>query len=232
MDEIKVLVCDDMPAICEKIRIMLDKDPVLSVVGTAGNGYDAVLKAVLLKPDVILMDIEMESKTAGIKATEEIMKSLPNSKIIILTVYVDSDLISQAYQAGAMDYLMKSAPKEELIKGIKDAYAMKSAIRPDIAKYLLKEFKLAKSAQDSLIILISNFVLLTPSEREILLQFHEGKTRNEVAEERFVELSTLKTQINSILRKMKKSSIEEVLLSLESMGLSGLLTTGVKQTDE
>lgn len=222
-EKIKILICDDMPAICKKYQNILNKDSQLTVVGIAHNGYDAVLKSALLKPDVVLMDIEMENKTAGITATNELIHQFPDIKIIILTVYENNELISKAYQAGAIDYIMKTAPSVDLIQGVKDAYSMNSSIRPNVAKYLRKEFKHLKNIHDSLFTTISNFMLLSPTEREILLYLYNGKTRTEICQKRCVEMSTLKSQLHSILRKMKKNSINEVLDTFDDLNLIQLL---------
>lgn len=223
MDSIKVLICDDMPAICKRYQSILNKDPQLTVVGVAHNGYDVVLKSVLLKPDVVLMDIEMETKTAGITATKELVRQIPTIKIIMLTVYENSELICQAYHAGVIDYIMKTASPKDLIQGVKDAYSMNSPIRPNVAKYLRTEFKHVKNVQESLFTTIANFILLSPTEREILSALYDGKSRSEICEERCIEMSTLKTQLHSILRKMKKSSVKEVLDTLESLDFIRLL---------
>lgn len=216
--KIRVMIVDDMESLCRKYETVLSQSEEIEVVATAHDGYQAIMKSAMLQPDVILMDIEMESKYAGITATSQILREFPKIKIVILTVYEDDEMIYAAFQAGACDYVLKTATPAAMVSCVKDAYYEKSVIRPQVAKKLRKEFKRIKNNEDSLIYTIYLVQLLTDTERNILEALHEGKDQKEICRERFIELVTMKTHIRNIVKKMKQKNIEDVLSQVEQSG--------------
>ena len=169
------------------------------------------MMAALLRPDVILMDVEMESRWAGFEATREILRQFPDIKIIVLTVASDDATVFQAFQCGVVDYLMKTASGPEMVSAVQDAYSGNSPIRPVIAEKIRREFRRMKNSESSLLIDLQISSQLTNTEIDILNLFLQGKTRAEICRIRHVELSTVKTQIHSILKKFNKDSVSEVL---------------------
>lgn len=216
--KIRVMIVDDMESLCRKYETVLSQSEEIEVVAAAHDGYQAIMKSAMLQPDVILMDIEMESKYAGITATSQILREFPKIKIVILTVYEDDEMIYAAFQAGACDYLLKTATPAAMVSCVKDAYYEKSVIRPQVAKKLRKEFKRIKNNEDSLIYTIYLVQLLTDTERNILEALHEGKDQKEICRERFIEPVTMKTHIRNIVKKMKQKNKEDVLSQVEQSG--------------
>jgi len=216
--KIRVMIVDDMESLCRKYETVLSQSEEIEVVAAAHDGYQAIMKSAMLQPDVILMDIEMESKYAGITATSQILREFPKIKIVILTVYEDDEMIYAAFQAGACDYVLKTATPAAMVSCVKDAYYEKSVIRPQVAKKLRKEFKRIKNNEDSLIYTIYLVQLLTDTERNILEALHEGKDQKEICRERFIEPVTMKTHIRNIVKKMKQKNIEDVLSQVEQSG--------------
>lgn len=216
--KIRVMIVDDMVSLCRKYEAVFVQSQELEVVAVAHDGYQAIMKSAVLKPDVILMDIEMESKYAGITATRQILQEFPAIKIVILTVYEDDEMIYAAFQAGACDYVLKTATPATMIQCVKDAYYEKSVIRPQVAKKLRTEFKRIKNNEDSLLYTIYLVQLLTDTERDILSALHDGKNQKEICRERFIEPATMKTHIRNIVKKMKRKSIEDVLEQVEQSG--------------
>lgn len=216
--KIRVLIADDISSLCSKYEKSLKQSSEIEVVGIANDGYQAIMKSAMTKPDVILMDIEMENKLAGINATREILKELPNIKIVILTVYEEDDLIYAAFQAGACDYVLKTVSDASLIQCVKDAYYGKSVLRPHVARKLRTEFKRIKDNEDSLLFTIYLVQLLTESEIEILSAMHEGQSQQEVCDNRVIEPATMKTHVRNITKKMKCKNIEDALKKIESSG--------------
>ena len=212
------MIVDDMESLCRKYETVLSQSEEIEVVAVAHDGYQAIMKSAMLQPDVILMDIEMESKYAGITATSQILREFPKIKIVILTVYEDDEMIYAAFQAGACDYLLKTATPAAMVSCVKDAYYEKSVIRPQVAKKLRKEFKRIKNNEDSLIYTIYLVQLLTDTERNILEALHEGKDQKKICRERFIEPVTMKTHIRNIVKKMKQKNIEDVLSQVEQSG--------------
>ena len=115
------MVVDDMESLCRKYETVLSQSEEIEVVAAAHDGYQAIMKSAMLQPDVILMDIEMESKYAGITATSQILREFPKIKIVILTVYEDDEMIYAAFQAGACDYVLKTATPAAMVSCVKDA---------------------------------------------------------------------------------------------------------------
>ena len=219
---IKVLIAEDMPALLKKYQRLLEKDGELEVVAAVQNGYEAVMKTVLCQPDVILMDIEMETKDAGIRASREILAHYPDIKIIILTVYEDDELIFSAFQLGVCDYMLKNSTNE-IISGIKAAYEGRSPIRPEIAGKIRSEFKRVKTYETSFLYMLNLLSSLTVTELDTLYLLSSGHTRADICAIRHVEMSTVKSQIHSILHKFKKKSIAEIITSTEDLHLLELV---------
>lgn len=217
--KIRILIADDIPSLCHRYQEILEQSTELSVCGIAHNGYEAIMKSAVTHPDVILMDIEMESKYAGITATRQILSEFPQIKIVILTVYEEDAMVYAAFQAGACDYVVKTAAPSCMIQCVKDAYHERSVMRPQVARKIRSEFKRIKDQEDSLLYTIYLIQLLTDTEREILDALNRGCTQREICEQRFIGASTMKTHIRNILKKMKCRSVEDVLKKADSCGL-------------
>ena len=200
---IKVLIAEDMPALLKKYQRLLEKDGELEVVAAVQNGYEAVMKTVLCQPDVILMDIEMETRTAGLDAASQILSQYPQVKIIILTSYEDDDNVFQAFKLGVSDYVLKNA--------VKDAYYGRSPIRPVIAEKIRREFQRVKQSEDSFLYNLMLVTQLTQTEIDILDLLRQGYERPEICAMRCVEMTTLKRHIHNILKKFDLDSMAEVV---------------------
>jgi len=216
---IKVLVAEDIEPIRRHYAEILSKDPSIDVVAQVGNGYEAVLRTALLRPDVILMDIEMEEKDAGLRATREILKQFPETRIIVLTVYKEDELVFSAFQMGVCDYLVKDSKALDIIKCVKDAHLGQSPIRSEIASMIRTEFRRVKSYESSFRELLELLIRLTPTEIDILCLLARGMGRKEICEYRHVEMTTLKTHVHSVLKKLGKDSIQGVLDTLNDLEL-------------
>ena len=115
MQMIRVLVVDDMQPICRRYEKLINQEEDMEVVGLAFSGAEALEMVRNLEPNVVLMDIEMETKTSGLDASRDILQMYPEMKIIILTVYEEDEFVFQAFQLGVTDYLIKNSGKEEII---------------------------------------------------------------------------------------------------------------------
>ena len=212
-----------MELIRVKYAYYLGQCPEIELTGSVSSGTEAVSAALASPPDIILMDIEMETKDAGIRASREILASLPDIKIIILTVYEDDELIFSAFQLGVCDYMLKNSSNEEIISGIKAAYEGRSPIRPEIAGKIRSEFKRVKTYETSFLYMLNLLASLTVTELDTLYLLSSGHTRADICAIRHVEMSTVKSQIHSILHKFKKKSISEIITSTEDLHLLELV---------
>src|SRR5512143_225151 len=140
MTKIRVLLADDQDIIRTGLTIILNHQPDLEVVGQAADGVEAVELTKKLQPDVILMDIKMP-RLNGIQATRQIMAALPRTQIIILTTYDTDDWVFDGIRAGAVGYLLKDAPGENLAEAVRGAMRGESQMDPTVARKVLREFQ-------------------------------------------------------------------------------------------
>lgn len=225
MDKIKVLIAEDMEPIRKRYVKILNSAGDMEVCADVGSGEEAVKQQSLQNADVILMDIEMETADAGIRAAQKIFQKDRHVKIIILTVYEEDELIFTAFQMGVCDYILKNAQPEEIMQSIRDAYENRSPLRPEIASKILGEFKRVRSCENSFLLAVNIVTSLTSTELEILDLLIQHKTRAEICEIRHVEMSTIKSQIHEILKKFDLVSTGEVVSLIDRMGLYDLIYT-------
>lgn len=189
---IKVLLVDDHNVVREGLRRILDMDPTIEVVGEARSGEEAVVKAVALSPDVIVMDLKMPGMD-GITATREIRQKLPDVNVLVLTLYAE-DFVKQAVEAGVSGYLLKDSDTEQIIQGVHQVYEGLSPIAPSLTRGLVTEFaKLSKSSRSS---------VLTPRQVEILKLIAEGESGKTIGERLFLSTSTVKREVRHIFDKL------------------------------
>jgi NarL family two-component system response regulator LiaR len=193
MGKIRVMVVDDHEMVRRGICSYLETEDDLEVVGQASSGSSAAELARALKPDVILMDLIMEHGT-GIDATKEIKRDLPDVQIIILTSYVDENLIFPALEAGALSYLLKTSQASEIAEAIRLAVKQEAVIEPKVATKMLTKMRHSDERLPH--------TDLTDRELEILVLIGEGKTNQEIADELFIGIKTVKTHVSNILSKL------------------------------
>lgn len=220
---IKVLIVEDEPLIAKRYQMILGKDEELVCVGSASSGYEGTMLAALNKPDIVLMDVELEDKEAGLRATAEILSYMPEIKVVMLTVCETDDTVFRAFELGAVNYLLKNMPADAIVEAVKDAYYDRSSLHSNIAGKIRREFKRIRKTEDSL---LHNFYIitqLTPTELEVLELLMKDYTRQEICQLRHVEQSTLKSQINSILKKFGKASVQEIVPVLRELHIPEIL---------
>lgn len=222
-EKIKVLIAEDIEPIRKRYVNILNRHPAIEVVADVGSGSSACTLTKTLKPDVILMDIEMECKDAGIRATGDILTQNPSIKIIILTVYEEDELIFSAFQLGACDYILKNASEEEIIHGVISAYNNSSPIRPEIASKIRNEFQRVKTYESSFLFMLNLLSTLTPRELDTLYLLSNGYTKKDICSIRCVEMSTVKSQVHNILKKFKKKKIADIITTESERQLLGII---------
>lgn len=135
-----LLIADDQPLIRRGLSMILAAEPGIQVVGQAEDGLDAIGQALALKPEVVLMDLQMP-KASGVVATREITKALPDTKVVVLTTYDDDELVFEAIRAGAHAYLLKDASETEVLETIRAARRGESRLSPSIARKVMQQFR-------------------------------------------------------------------------------------------
>lgn len=220
---IKILVAEDSQVVIDTIRTLLSFEKELEIIGAVQSGKQAIEFVKKERPDVVLMDIEMERKTDGLDATEEILKLYPDIKVVMLTVQEDENMILAAFEAGASDYVLKDSSAIEIIYAVRAAYDDSSVIRPVIAKKLKNEIRRVKKTKEHLHYMLNIISQLTPTEISILRHLVQGKKQIEIAEIQYVELSTIKTHISNLLRKFKVTRSSEIVRIIEETSLKDFL---------
>lgn len=223
MNKIRIIICDDMPQICRHFEKVISSCDDMQVVAVASDGKEVTRLAAELVPDIILMDIQLESEEAGITATERILAENPQIKIIMITVHKEDDLIFKSYGAGAVDYIIKTETDEEIINSIRNVYNNEVFIRSSIAKKILTEFSKMRKNQASIMYTIAIITNLTNAELDILKLIYHGVKRKDIAEMRNVEIVTINTQVRNILKKLGYRNTNELITNLKSLGIEKIL---------
>ena len=203
-DKIKVMLVDDHAVVRSGLSAFLSVNPDLELVGEAENGQQAVVRAGLLQPDVILMDLMMPVMD-GIAATQAIKRQNPRIQIIALTSFQEDELVQNALKAGAVGYLMKNVTARELASAIKSAKEGKMTLSSEAAQALVRANQQAQETET-----------LTERELDVLKLMVEGLNNAEIAERLVVSLSTVKYHISNILGKLGVDNrVSAVTLALQ-----------------
>lgn len=190
---IKVLFADDHEMVRIGVSAYLSSQPDIKVIAEADDGGEAVELALSLKPDIILMDLVMKEMD-GIEATEKIIVKWPEAKIIIVTSFLDDEKVYPALKAGATSYMLKTSKASEIAKAIRSTYEGQSILEPEVAGKIMNKMREepVPTAHEQ----------LTEREMEILLLVAEGKTNQEIADQLFIALKTVKVHVSNVLSKL------------------------------
>ena len=190
---IQVLLVDDHEMVRLGVSSYLSIQEDIQVIGEAENGREGYEKAMELRPDVILMDLVMEEMD-GIESTKAILKDWPEAKIIIVTSFIDDEKVYPAIEAGAAGYLLKTSTAHEIADAIRATQRGERVLEPEATKMMEK---ISKRNEPIL------HEELTKRENEILMLIAEGKSNQEIADELFITLKTVKTHVSNILAKLE-----------------------------
>jgi len=214
MNSIRVLLADDHKLIRAGLRLVVDQQADLSVVGEADDGRQAVELAKSLKPDVVVMDIGMPNLN-GIEAARQIREIRPDAAVVMLSMHSDEGYVLRALGAGARAYLLKDSATTDLVQAIRAVVEGKSFFSPAVSKVLLQDYvrKLRRSgAEDS-------YDLLSPREREVLQLVAEGKSNKEVASLLNLSVYTVETHRAKIMQKLNLKGVPELILYAVRKGI-------------
>jgi DNA-binding NarL/FixJ family response regulator len=193
VEPIRILLVEDQTLMRQGLKTILDLEPGFEVVGQAADGESGIHLALELRPDLILMDIQMPGMN-GIEAIAAICAVWPEARIIILTTFGRDEYVFQGVRAGAVGFLLKDAPADHLIQTIRHIHAGQVFIQPEIASRLLREMI---SPQDSPI------EPLTEREREVLVLLAQGHSNREIAGQLVLAEGTVKNHVSNILGKLQ-----------------------------
>ncbi|MGX7199946.1 response regulator [Enterococcus nangangensis] len=191
---IRVMLVDDHEMVRIGVSAYLSIQEDIEVVGEAENGLIGYEKALDLRPDVILMDLVMDVMD-GIESTKAILKDWPEAKIIIVTSFIDDEKVYPAIEAGAAGYLLKTSSAQEIAEAIRATFRGERVLEPEVTTKMMERL-----AQKNRPVLHED---LTNREREILLLIAKGRSNQEIADELFITLKTVKTHVSNILAKLE-----------------------------
>jgi DNA-binding NarL/FixJ family response regulator len=207
---IRVLIADDHPIVRSGLRLLLDAEPDMVVVGEAGTGAEAVLRSTLLDPDVVLMDVVMPGEN-GVDATRRLVAELPGVKVLVLSMQDDARYVREAFDAGARGYVLKDAADVEVVHAVRDVAAGGRYVNPALGARLAAAPVAAhrRAATDP------------PSarEREVLRLLAHGYTNQEISHRLYLSVRTVETHRAHIMRKLGVHSRAELVSYALAQGL-------------
>jgi len=195
MERITVLVVDDHAVVRRGLRGFLESEDDIEVVGEASDGAEALDKVQTLLPDLVLMDLVMPGMD-GIAAIREIKETSPSTRVLVLTSFSEDDKVFPSIKAGAMGYLLKDVPPEELGRAIRCVAGGEFLLHPSIATKVIDEFTHGRSETPLL-------TKLTPRETEVLTLVARGLSNREIGRELSISVKTVKTHVSNILSKLQ-----------------------------
>ncbi len=217
---IRVVIVDDMQEIREYLQdIITESAENIQVAAAASSGREAVEVVLREKPDVVLMDIQMETRTAGIQAIGTIHAAAPEIRCIVLTIHENDEYLFQAYQAGASDFITKTMEPEAIVSAIRDVYENELLLRPQAAKKFIREYQRLQANQSQVQEALQVMMLLSTAEYKILKLINDGYSYRDIARQRFVEESTIRSQANHILKKFSKKHMRDVIALLRDLNI-------------
>ena len=217
MNNIKVMMCDDMPYISQCFKVIFDNVNDISMIGTAQSSNELFKMLEKELPDILLLDIQLSYATEGIDILKKVKQHYPSVKVIMLTVHEEDDFIFKSITAGAVDYIIKSDTPSNIETTIRNAYNNVMTLNPYISQKLISECMKTKTVQAKALSLLNCVALLTASEYKVLQLVYEGYSYTEIAQQRFVEDVTIRTQISKILKKFNKKNINDLIEELKQI---------------
>ncbi|RSK50686.1 response regulator [Bacillus canaveralius] len=200
---IRLMLVDDHAVLRDGLRNILGMEDDIEVVGEAISGDDALQKIGIIKPDIVVMDINMPNKN-GVEVTGIIKKQYPNIKVLVLTMHSHDEFFMSAIREGADGYLLKDAPSDQVVAAIRTVAKGESVIHPSMTKKLLSFHQQKQTETEN--------SSLTEREKEVLLCLVEGLSNKEIAQRLFISDKTVKIHVSKIFKKLNVKSRSQVVI--------------------
>jgi DNA-binding NarL/FixJ family response regulator len=209
---IRVLVAEDQTLMRQGLKTILELEDGFTVVGEAADGQEACERALALRPDIVLMDVQMP-RTNGVAATARIVAQLPATRVIILTTFDYDEYVFDGIKAGARGYLLKDTPADELLAAIRKVHAGESIIQPSVATRLIAEFtrRNAPAAPE--------YEALSEREVDVLRLLADGLSNREIAARLVLAEGTVKNHVSTILDKLHAANRTQAARVAREQGL-------------
>lgn len=220
MDPVRLLVVDDHTLFRDGLRALFGSIDDIDVVGEASDGEQAVAQAGALRPDIVLMDVQIPGVN-GIEATRRILAAHPEVGVIVVTMLEDNDSVFAAMRAGARGYILKGADQDEMLRAIRSVAAGEAVFGADVADRLASFFSEARRPDRD-----PAFPELTEREREVLDLIAKGWTNAKIAGELVISSKTVSNHCSNIFSKLQVADRTQALLRAREAGLGGQDTSG------
>lgn len=211
---IRVLIVDDHAVVREGLRALIGYQPGMEVAGEASDGIQAVLRARSLQPDVILLDLVMP-RMGGLEAIAEITRENPQARILVLTSFAEDEKVFPAIKAGALGYLLKDSPPQDLLQAIREVHRGESSLHPTIARKLIREISQPSDLPPA-------DEPLTAREMEVLQLVAQGLSNQEIADSLVISERTVRNYVSTILSKLHLANRVQAALYALREGLTRL----------
>jgi DNA-binding NarL/FixJ family response regulator len=218
----RILLVDDQALVRAGLRVIFDAEPDMEVVGEAEDGLQAVEAVAAAQPDVVVMDVRMP-RLDGLEATRRIVAQSADDgspRVLVLTTFDVDDYVYEALRAGASGFLLKDAPRAELVAGVRVVAAGDALLAPSVTKRLIHEFASRPAKKDRQPVTLD---VLTPREREVLELLARGLSNLEMADHLYVGEATVKSHVGHVLMKLGlRDRVQAVIFAYEA----GIVTPG------
>ena len=209
---IKVLLADDHRLVREGFQSILEREPDIEVIATCGDGRAATQLAESLHPDVVVMDIGMPELN-GMEATRQIVATIPNTRVVVLSVFSDKRYVLAALRAGASGYVLKVGAQDDLLRAVRAVAEGKHYLSPEITGVVIDERTVEVGSAET---------VLGAREREVLQLLAEGKTSPQIAQALHVSVKTIETHRRNIMEKLGIHNVAELTKYAVREGISSL----------
>ncbi len=215
---IRILLVDDQALFREGLRILLEQEATLEIVGEAGDGEQAIAAARFHCPDIVLMDLRMP-RLNGVEATRRIVSELPQTRVIVLTTFEDDDEVYEALSAGAAGYLLKASPPQRVVQAIQLAARGQSFLEPSVTAKLLQHFSRLAGDETRRTSPPPLAEPLSGRELDVLKQLAAGRSNKEIAGKLGIAEGTVKNHMSNVLGKLGALDRTQAALRARDLGL-------------
>lgn len=210
---LSVLIADDEAVVRETISIYVNSAPDMQVVGTAADGRAAVQMAETLRPDIILMDIQMP-RVDGVEAVAEVLRLLPRTHVVMITTFTSREAVVPALRAGALGYVLKSDPPERLLSAVREAVAGRTQLSPEALEAVVGHLRESDNRAS-----LPASVTLTARESEVLNHLAEGHSNREIAELMVLSEKSVKLHVTNMVSKFQVRDRLQLVIAAHKAGL-------------